>query len=658
MSTTLRPRPFFWDLETYNEHVDIRDGTYRYAETCEVMLLSWILDDGEVGVWDLTETPEPPSRLITEAASATEFWAHNATFDRTVLRLKHPWLCPPTEMWRCTMAQAQAHSLPGKLEKLGEIMGLAEDQAKAKDGQRLILKFCKPAPKNHRVRRYDRHNSPEDWARFEHYCAQDTIALRALHRKLPRWNYPDNATELAQWHQDQRMNDRGMAVDLDLVHAAVRASATATKRMNDRVAEGTEGAALAVGQRDRILTFLKEAYDLDLPDLRATTVEKALDQLSLPPEVVDVLTARLIGSKTSTSKYKRLLKAVSEDGRLRGTTNWCGAARTGRIAGRIFNPLNLPRPTLKNWDIELGIEALKLGAEEQLYGDGVMELCSSAVRGAIICEPGKKLAVADLSAIEDRMLAWLAGEEWKLQAYRDYDAGHGFDLYKMTYSKSFGVPPDKVTSEQRQIGKVASLAFGYGGNIGAWSTMATAYGIDPMPDERVLELVRAWRQANKTTTRFWYALARAWVDALNYPGEVVPVRRVKVLYQKPWLLMRLPSGRLLCYANPQIGPEGELSYMGTNQWTRKWERIPTYFGKIAENITQAAARDTLTHGLALMEPAGYEPVLTVYDEVVAEVPDTPAYSSDQLAAFMSAVPPWAEGLPLAAQGFETHRYRK
>ena len=364
---------------------------------------------------------------------------------------------------------------------------------------------------------------------------------------------------------------------------------------------------------------------------------------------------------TSPSKYKALLGAVSSDGRLRGTIQFCGASRTGRDAGRIFQPQNLPRPTLDADVIETGIEAMKADCEDLIWSN-VSELCSSSVRGCLVAPPGRKLVVADLSNIEGRVLAWLAGESWKLQAFRDYDAGIGEDLYKITAGRILGKGPKDVTKAERQVsGKVPELACGYAGSVGAFSTMGALYGVS-LPEDEVLEIVRAWRRAHRAIVSFWYDVEYAAKAALREPTGAFKVRGLTFStgHAGPfsWLRMRLPSGRYLCYPGARIDDDGQIVYLGTNQYTRKWEELRTYSGKLVENVTQAVARDVLMHGVRLAEGAGYEVVMRVHDELLSETPDSEDFTVEGLSACMARVPAWAIGLPLAAAGFETHRYRK
>lgn len=692
-------RKLWLDLETYSE-VPITNGTHAYAAGAEVMLFAWALDDGPVSVWDCT-TEEPPPPALWDALhnDSIEAWAHNSHFDRTVLRRWMPITTPELPRWRDTMAQALAHSLPGALGDLCDILKVPTDKAKDKEGRQLIQLFCKPRPATSKVRRATRETHPAEWAKFVAYAALDIEAMRDVGKKLPTWNY--QGAELALWHLDQQINDRGVQMDTNLAHAAIRAVERAQKTLAARASDITLGAVQSATQRDALLRHLVAAYGVELPDMQQSTLERRIADPDLPAELRELLAIRLQASTTSTSKYKTLAKGVSSDGRLRGTLQFNGASRTGRWAGRLFQPQNLPRPVLKQAAIDQGIDALKADCEDLLFGN-VMELTSSAIRGCIVAPKGKKLVVADLSNIEGRVLAWLAGEAWKLQAFRDYDAGTGHDLYVLAYAKSFGVSPESVMADkeaggsQRQVGKVQELALGYEGGVGAFLTFAAVYGIDleamgehaigsipqPILNEANSALAwtklnkrptfglsdrawlvcdsfkRAWRYGHPAIASFWKELQDAAVLAVQRPGATFTCRMLKLRRDGAWLRIRLPSGRFLCYPSPQVDETGKLSYMGVNQYSRKWSRLKTYGGKLAENVTQAVARDVLAGNMPGIEAAGYQIVLSVHDENITEAPDTAEFSADHLASLMATNPPWAEGLPLAAAGFEAYRYRK
>lgn len=680
----------YLDLETYSE-VPIQNGTYAYAASAEIVLFAWALDDGPVQVWDRTADAQMPQKLYAALIDPTvTLCAHNSMFDRAVL--KQLWRTD-IKRWRDTMVRALAHSLPGALGDLCDILKVPTDKAKDKAGRQLVHLFCKPRPANSTVRRATRETHPTEWASFIEYAALDISAMREIDKKLPIWNY--QGSELALWHLDQRINDRGFAVDTDLVQAAIRAVDSAQKTLAQRTQALTDGAVQAATQRDALLRHLVEAYGVTLPDMQQSTLERRINDPDLPAELRELLAIRLQASTSSTAKYKTLSKGVSADGRLRGTLQFNGASRTGRWAGRLFQPQNLPRPTLSQELIDLGVDALKADAADLVF-DNVMALTSSAIRSSIVATPGNKLVVSDLSNIEGRVLAWLAGEIWKLKAFRAYDAGEGHDLYKLAYAKSFGVKPEDVTKNQRQIGKVQELALGYEGGVGAFLTFAAAYGIDleAMGEQainaiqpailsestRALEWTkqqkrptfglsdrawlvcdafkRSWRQAHPAIASFWGELENAARAAIHQPGETHTCRMLKLRRDGTWLRVRLPSGRCLCYPAPQLDEGGKLSYLGINQYSRKWGRLKTYGGKLAENVTQAVARDVLAASLPAIERAGYQIVLTVHDEVLTEAPDDAQYNPDHLAMLMSANPDWAEGLPLASAGFEAPRYRK
>lgn len=679
------------DLETYCE-IPINNGTHAYAEGAEVMLFAWAIGDEPVSVWDLTAgepIPGPLFKAITDPDTLLYF--HNSHFDRTVLRHTLPRLAPPVERWRDTMVQALAHSLPGALAALCEVLGVPQDKAKDKEGKSLIQLFCKPRPKNSKLRRATSKTHPVEWQRFVAYAGLDIEAMREVYKRLPKWNY--QGAELALWHRDQRINDRGVCMDVQLAQAAIEAVDLEQKRLAKRTQVMTDGEVQAATQRDAMIKHIVESYGVELPDMQRSTLERRIADPDLPSPVKELLAIRLQASTTSTSKYKSLMKGISSDGRLRGTLQFCGASRTGRWAGRLFQPQNLPRPTLEQERIDEGIEALKSGCADLLF-DNVMELTSSALRGCIMAPAGKKLVVSDLSNIEGRKLAWLAGEQWKLAAFRQYDEGTGPDLYKLAYAKAFNITPEDVTKYQRQIGKVMELGLGFGGGVAAFLTFALVYGLDleelataAMPNiprdvqreakswydesvkrkatyglsERVFiacdSLKRLWRRAHPETCDFWYQLERTVRAAIATPAKTLYCGYLKVRRDGAWLRIQLPSGRALCYPSPSI-EKGNITYMGINSYSRKWQRLKTYGGKLVENVTQAAARDVLAGNMPLIEDAGYSIVLTVHDEVICEAPDTDDYTDAALSSLLSTNPEWAPDIPLNAGGFEAYHYRK
>lgn len=996
------------DSETFSAFDLTRVGTYKYAANCEVMLLPYALDDKPVLVPDLTEE-EVPEELIERLRHSDDLIvAHNAMFDRNVI--EHV-LGIDTDIrrWRCSMVKAMSLGLPGSLGHLGAALGLKEDYKKIMDGKKLINRFCSPAPKNHKVYRYDKTTHPDEWTRFVDYARQDVESMRHIWYLLPEWNY--SGQELDLYHLDQEINDRGFLIDMDLVHAAIRAASRCQDKLASEIDHLTRGAVTKATQRDKLLEHIAVEYGLMLAGMTKADVEEALNSTDVTEPVKKLLLIRQKASKSSTAKYEALLRAVSADNRLRGTLQYDGASRTRRWSGRTFQPQNLTRPTMKADAIEQGIEMMKADCEDLIF-DNVMELASNAVRGVIVAPEGHKLVVSDLSNIEGRMNAWLSGEEWKLQAFRDFDAGEGHDLYKLAYSRAFGIRPEQVTGDQRQIGKVMELACiaenelvltnkglipiekvdlsmlvydgndfvkhegvvyqgirevieydglkatadhkvwvngqdkpihfgeaassgqslqqprpswfkvwvarnnkpgktlskrldallrknalcrlwqsamdlpiqhdarqierlsdvyaepasyrtqmvaeksvsdettlheskrqglqklrraghrisilfskgwryldtraswtatrqrtrsnrqpqtlhsrepamghqvaehieqsqgdcvasgyrmdiygkslqrvyhwavtatgfikrannrlrescglsktqelerhptkttrvrvydilnagprrrfvvsgklvsncGYEGGVGAFIVMAAGYDMDlelmadvvlPTLSPRIMSeakkawgyankrrathglsetvfvgcdsVKRLWREAHPAITAMWPAMVKAAKSAILKPGTKFQAGKVEFVMHKQWLLMRIPSGRVLCYYKAKVEDSGSLSFWGVNSKTRKFQKQYTYGGSLLENATQSASRDVLADNMPAAEEAGYQIILTVHDELITETPDADEYSVDELSAIMATNPPWAEGLPLAAAGFETKRYRK
>ncbi len=703
------------DSETFSP-VPLKHGTHIYAESAEIMVITWAVDDGPVGTWDRTADSAMPDELDDALDVADEFWWQNGgQFDRVVFHHAAPGIAArmPEHKWRDTLVQAYAHGLPGSLALLCDIFNVPTDEAKDKDGKALIQLFCKPRPAYSELRRATRETHPAEWARFLEYAGRDITAMRAVHKAMPKWNYPNNAAELALWHQDQRINMRGIQMDVELARAAVTAIAKTQKELAARTVELTDGEVAKATQRDKLLAHLLAEYGVDLPDMKKSTLERRIADPDLPDPLRELLAIRLEATMTSSSKYATLLRGVSSDGRLRGLTQFCGAARTGRDAHRLYQPGNMPRPDValmarelgvaKLGDdgadryTEMGIAALKAGCADLVFSN-VIGLTANVVRGTIVAPPGKKIVVADLSNIEGRDAAWLSGEEWKLQAFREFDAGTGPDLYKLAYSRSFGVPIDDVTKDRRQLGKVQELALAYEGGVGAFVTFTMTYkmdlddiraavfgALDLVDPEVVYEsrkmwdwavkkkrtlglpqdvfiaceiLKRAWRRAHPRTESYWKELKDTATQAICQPGKSFRARRVIIRRDAEWLRIQLPSKRQLCYLAPRVGDDGQITYMGVNQYTRKWQRTKTYGGKIFENLCQAAARDVLFYNMPAVEAAGYDPVLKVHDEAVTEAPDRPEFNNEHLSSLIATAPAWAEGMPLAAAGFTAYRYKK
>lgn len=689
----------YCDLESYCE-VPIKYGANRYAEEAEILLFPYALGDDTPTVLDFTQPGFDFRKTdlyeMLHDPDITTVWHNGSMFDRHVLQFAAG-VDLPYDRIHDTMVQAYTSGLPGKLEILCEIFELDEEIAKSKEGKRLIKLFCVPQPKNRKVARATRETHPEDWDLFLDYAYRDILSMRKLHRTMPMWNMklPD---ELAIWHLDQKINDRGFKVDRDLARAALAASDVAKAEMNERINLMTAGEVSSGTQRAALLDFVNDQLDQNLDDLKKATIDRVIEETD-DEYLRDLLKMRRAVGGTSITKFQVLLNAASADGRLRGCLQYAGAGRTSRWSGRVFQPQNLPRPDMKAKDIDAGIEALLAGDTAGI--DDVIRLCTNAVRGAIVAEEGKKLCVSDLSNIEGRVAAWLAGEEWKLDAFRAYDNKTGHDLYAVAYAKAFDVTPEEVMDNKengdgimRQIGKVMELMLQYEGGVGAFLTGADTYGIDLddlaerayhlIPDDIRSEarsawgfavkerrthdlkekafvvcdaLKRMWRRQHPEIQSYWGELLGAAMSAVIEKGVVFEARRIKFYSKGSWLRMVLPSGRSVVYARPYI-KDGKLHYWGVNPKTKKWTKESTYGGKLFENACQAVARDVMGYNMQNIEDAGYEIILSVHDELLTETPDTEEFSGKGLSKLLATNPTWADGLPLAAGGFEAHRYKK
>lgn len=656
----------YLDLETYCE-VPINHGTHAYAEAAEVMLVQVAVDDDPVQVWEVTpETQGSQFYALSQMIDMADIVVTHTKdgFDRVVLHYQG--IDIPLEKHHDTAIQALSHGLPGGLDKLCTIMGVTGDMAKDKAGKQLIQLFCKPRPKTSKIRRATKETHPIEWGRFLSYAGQDIVAMRELYRKLPRVNYP-SPREHALWCLDQRINDRGMRVDLGLARGAIATVAAAKKIMDKRTQEITDDQLRSTTQRDQLLQLALADYGVSLPDMQGSTIERRLEDPDLPAGLRELLALRLQTATTSNAKYNRLLKAVSSDGRLRGALQFSGAARTKRWSGKVFQPQNLPCPDLDAAEIDLGIQAI-IGGGAHLVWDEPIKLCSNAIRGCIVAEEGKKLVVSDLAQVEARVLCWLAGEQWKIDAYNAFDAGTGPDIYCVTASRATGKDVKKEDPERQSHGKHPELACGYGGAKGALFAIATLFGYD-IGAREAMEIINSWRQAHPAIadwdTGLWKRLDDAARNAIQNPGKTFAAGdHIRFERWREWLRMELPSGGFLNYAAPAIMEDPRrpgqtcVSYMGVNNYTKKWERLTTYGGKLSADATQATAREIMAENLPEIEKAGYLPVLLVHDEVVTEVSDDQYHGVEHLNALLAAQPEWAKGLPLAAGGFEAYRYRK
>ena len=653
MISSVKHRTLHIDLETYSS-VDIaKSGLYKYVDSpdFEILLLAYAWDDDPVQVLDLTG--EHPAELDAVVAAIENpditKAAHNCAFERTCLR-KYLGCSLFANEWQDTMILAAMNGLPQSLDAAGAALQL-QDQ-KIKEGTSLISYFCKPCKPTFsnggRTRNLPRH-APDKWERFKTYCARDVEVEREIFRRLsivsayvPDW-------ERRVFELDSRINDRGVLVDLDFVESAMAVD----RAFNDKhFAEMQRLTGLDNPGSVAQLKQWLESVGLSCDSLNKQTVTDLIEQTT-DPTIRRVLELRQQLGKTSIKKYETMQAAACHDGRVRGIMQYYGAVRTGRWAGRIVQPQNLPQNHLDQIDIVRGIVRDRdLETLETLY-DNVPDTLSQLIRTALIAKPGHTFLVADYSAIEARVIAYLAGEQWRMDVF-----ANGGDIYCSSASAMFHVPVEKhgINGHLRQKGKIAELACGYGGGVGALK----AFGADKMglTDTEMQDIVTQWRTASPTIPRFWRATEQAVKRALGTPGKRQMVPCCGVIYWRDADALRcqLPSGRVLSYWGARLDDSGSICFMGQNQTTRKWERTETWGGKLVENIVQAYARDCLAVALMRLDAAGYKIVFHVHDEIIAEAPDGSRW--EDMAEIMAQPIDWAPGLLLSADGYDTKFYMK
>ena len=637
------------DIETYSTAPLAKTGVHRYAAdpTFEILLFAYAVDDGPVEVVDLASGERLPDDVRAALTDPTVTkWAFNAAFERTCLAARLGVAMPP-EQWRCSMVWSSAVGLPMSLDGVGTALHL--EQQKMGEGKRLITYFCQPCKptkvNDGRTRNLPGHE-PEKWATFVEYCRRDVEVEQQIRSRLGCFPMPQHEWDL--WALDQRINDRGIGVDIDFAEQAIACDQQhrAAGLARSREITGLDNPN-SVGQ---LLGWLHDR-GADLPDLTKASVAEALAG-DLDSQVREVLILRQELSRSSTKKFQAMTAAGE---RARGLLQFVGAGRTGRWAGRRIQVQNLPRNEMADLDAARRlVDAGMVDALELLY-PSIPDTLSQLIRTAFIPAPGHQFVVADFSAIEARVLAWLARERWVLESF-----AAGEDLYCTTASRMFGVPVVKhgVNGYLRQKGKVAVLACGYGGSVGALTAMgALRMGL---AEDELKPIVDAWREANPHITDWWWALDRATKRTVSTGEPVRLDHGITTSIERGVLFITLPSGRRLAYPGARVEPgrfdSPVVTYAGVDAANR-WSRIDSYGPKFAENIVQAVARDLLAHALVQIEGAGHRVVMHVHDEVVVEEPLDGA-DVDQIVALMTAAPEWAEGLPLAADGFTCSTYRK
>ena len=639
------------DLETYSDQPLAKTGVYRYVESpdFEILLFAYSVDGGPVQQIDLACGEKIPSEVLSALEDETVTkWAFNANFERICLSrfLDYPtgdYLEP--DSWKCSMVWAAYMGLPLSLEGTGAVLGL--EKQKLSEGKDPIKYFCQPcAPtksNGQRTRNLPKH-SLDKWLAFKRYNIRDVETEMSIQARLSKYPVPNSVWE--EYHLDQEINDRGVGLDMELVRQAIQ--------MDGR-------------SRSELTQAMKELTSLDNPNsvqqmkqwLADNGVEtdtlgkKAVAELlkTAPPQLQKVLTLRQQLAKSSVKKYQAMETAVCADGRARGMFQFYGANRTGRWAGRIIQMQNLPQNHLDDLSEARGlVRAGNFDALETLYED-VPDTLSQLIRTAFVPQENRKFIVADFSAIEARVIAWLAGEKWRQDVF-----AAGKDIYCASASHMFGVPVEKhgVNGHLRQKGKIAELALGYGGSVGALKAMgALEMGLS---EDELPALVSAWRQANPKIVQFWWAVDRAVMDAVTRK-TTTKTHGIVFSARNGMLFITLPSGRSLAYVKPKIGTNkfgGDcITYEGVGG-TKKWERLDSYGPKFVENIVQATSRDILCYAMRTLRCCSI--VMHIHDEVVIEADRR--MSLQAVCDQMGRTPPWAKGLRLRADGYETDFYKK
>ena len=653
------------DLETYSSVNIKKAGAQAYIRSpdFEILLLSYSVDGGPVKTIDLTETREIPQN-ITDMIFNPAYIKHafNAAFEWGCLSRYYNTELEPRQ-WHDTMLHGLYCGYTAGLDATGKAIGLPEDKQKLRIGKSLIQYFCvpcKPTKANGgRTRNLPRHD-PDKWQLFKEYNAQDVVTEMEIESRLSSFPVPDSVQK--QWETDLIINNRGVAVDMEFVRSALYLGTV----MNERLK--AEAVALSGLQNPnsvkQLTAWLEGETGEEISNLRKETVSKLLDRDENSAAAKRMLEIRQELGKTSMKKYDAIENAVCEDGRVRGLLQFYGANRTGRWAGRLVQVQNLPRTYTD--PLDLGRELVrerKLDNLRVLYGS-VNDTLSQLIRTAFVAANGHVLIDADFSAIEARVISWLAGEEWRLDVFRN-----GGDIYCASASQMFhcNVVKGGENGHLRQKGKVAELALGYQGSTGALINMgALDMGI---PEEDLPDIVRRWREANSKICDLWYAFDNAAVSVVangGYArvGRCTLSREYDTMQGRTCLTIELPSGRKLFYVDPAIGENKwgnpSISYAGVDQTSKKWTRVETYGGKLVENCVQAIARDCLAHCIEQLESASFPVVFHVHDEVVIEIEPFADDKSmlNTVVAMMSCPIPWAEGLPLNADGWVGHYFKK
>lgn len=650
------------DIETYSD-INLSDnGVYKYVDSpnFEILLFAYAFDNEPVQIVDLAQGENLPERvlqaLIDKSVVKTAF---NAQFERVCI---NKYFNINSVNWECTMIKAWSLGFAGNLEGIGKVIGIEPDMQKLMTGKNLIRLFSVPrkVTKSNQLSRFQERtrlfpkDRPEEWQQFKLYCMQDVETERAIRNKLLK--FPALESEKELYALDQKINDRGVMIDLEMAKNAIAINTEQANRLTKTFQEVT-GLENPNSLTD-IKKLIKSRTGKVVRSITKNNLDELKEKLKDHKDIITALDIRQRLSKTSISKYQKMINVACQDHRARGLLQFYGASRTGRWAGRLIQVQNLPRNDIK--DLDTAREIVKYGdldLLEMMYDDP-SDILSQCIRTAIIPAPGKKFIVSDFSAIEARVIAWVAGEQWRLDVFNS----HG-KIYEASASQMFKVPIEQIDkgSPLRQKGKIAELALGYQGSVGALKQMgALKMGLteDELPD-----LVTQWRNANSKIVQLWYETEAKVMEVIRDRTTVKIKNNLKAIYQSGILFIELPSGRRLAYAKPRLVDHDrfpgkqKIVFQELDPNTYQWRETDTYGGKLVENIVQAIARDCLVHSMLKLDKAGYEIVMHVHDEVVIEIEE----DRDELkniTDLMSEDIPWAPGLPMRADGFECSYYQK
>lgn len=635
------------DIETYSSVNLTKSGVYKYCEAddFDILLFAYSVDGGEVNVVDLAMGEKIPLPILNALTDENVIkWAFNAQFERICLS-KYIGHYMTAQSWRCTMVWTATLGLPLSLEGVGAVLGL--EKQKLTEGKDLIRYFCTPGKlRDGTVIRHFPQDAPERWERFKKYNIRDVEVEMSIQQRLSKFPVPDS--EWQNYILDQEINDRGIALDMDLVKSAIKCD-TEMRESNLQTAREITGLDNP-NSTTQLKSWLSEK-GVEAESLSKNAVEALLE--STTGDIAEILTLRKQLAKSSVKKYTAMVNAVCKDNRARGLIQFYGANRTGRYAGRLIQVQNLPQNHLPDLTQARTLVKNELYKDIEMLYDFVPFVLSELVRTAFIPRQNCRFYVADFAAIEARVIAWLAGEKWRQTVFEN-----GGDIYCASASQMFHVPVEKngVNAHLRQKGKIAELALGYGGSVGALKAMgALQMGLD---EKELQPLVDAWRQSNSNIVQFWYAVDRAIKECIKEKHDT-KTHGIGFSLKSGILFITLPSGRKLAYVKPRIGENrfgGEsVTYEGVGS-TKKWERLESYGAKFVENIVQATARDILAEAMMRLNKNGYDIVMHIHDEAVIEAPVET--SLDDICKVMGQTPTWADGLLLRADGYVCDFYRK